>query len=373
MTNAFPLPAALAALDELLARLVEVGASDLHLAEGRIPLARVHGDLVSLDGHPFARSALLALAAHFAVGGRAEEWQARGSVDVGHGIASGERFRINLFRGLGRCGMVARHLDNRFRGVDELGLPADIRNLADLQDGLVLVTGATGSGKSTTLACLMHEINRNYPKHLLTIEDPVEFVHTPIRAAVTHRELHTDVPDFATAVRAALREDPDVILIGELRDLQTRHAAITAAETGHLVFGTLHTADTVGSVERLVGGFPGDEQDAIRYRLSLVLRAVVSQRLVRRSDGKGRVPMVEVLVATNAVSNLIATGRTRQLHAAIESGTELGMQTFDQSLVDLVRAGAVSREDARRLTGDETAFERLLAGRPQRVQGARAA
>lgn len=359
--------AALDALDCLLDRLVAAAASDLHLVEARLPLARIHGELSTLDAALFPATAMAGLVEHFTRGARETEWHQRGSVDVGHSTPSGERFRINVYRALGRCGLVARHLDNRFRTVEDLGLPPDLRHLADLQDGLVLVTGATGSGKSTTLASLIHEINRLYPKHILTIEDPVEFVHSPIRAAITHRELHTDVPDFASAVRASLREDPDVILIGELRDLETMRAAITAAETGHLVFGTLHTADTVGTIERLVGVFPGEEQDAIRYRISLALRAVVSQRLMRRNDGRGRAPLVEILMVTNAVSNLIATGRTKQIYSAIEAGGDLGMQTFDQSLADLVRAGHFEREDARRLARDGQSFDRLIVTRGARA------
>jgi len=353
--------------DALLGRAIAAGASDVHLAAERPPLARVHGDLATLEAKPWPAAAMDSLATHFAHGARAAEWQQRGSLDAGHTTADGERFRVNLFRGLGRAGLVARHLANRFRTMAELGLPDHLRDLADLQDGLVLVTGATGSGKSTTLASLVNEINRLYPRHILTIEDPVEFIHHPIRAAITHRELHTDVPDFASAVRASLREDPDVILIGELRDLETMAAAITAAETGHLVFGTLHTADTVGTVERLVGGFPGDEQDAIRYRLSLALKAVVSQRLVRRADNLGRAPLVEVLVVTNAVSNLIATGRTKQIYSAIEGGGELGMQTFDQSLAAAVRSGALDRDSGRRLARDPQAFDRLLVQRPPTI------
>lgn len=351
------------AFEALLAALIRRHGSDLHLAEGRPPLGRVHGELVTLDTHPWPARWMDALVAQFTAGLREQEWQRNGSVDVGYGSAGGERFRINLLRAMGRRQLVARHLDNRFRGMAELGLPEGLRHLADLQDGLVLVTGATGSGKSTTLAALIHEINRLYPKHILTIEDPVEFVHLPIRAAVTHRELHADVPDFATAVRASLREDPDVILIGELRDLETMRAAITAAETGHLVFGTLHTADTVGSVERLVGGFAGDEQDAIRYRLSLCLRAVVSQRLEKRSDGNGRVPLVEILTVTSAISNLIATGRSKQIYSAIESGADLGMQTFDQSIALAVRGGQLTRERGLQLARDARAVERMLLAR----------
>lgn len=355
----------------LLEQAVASGASDLHLAAGRVPLLRVHGELQALDRPPWPAAAMEALRTRLAHGGRGAEWARNGSLDAGHSTPGGERFRLNLFRGLGREGLVARHLDNRFRTMAQLGLPERLHELSHLRDGLVLITGATGSGKSTTLASLIDTINRRYPYHILTIEDPVEFVHEPARAAVTHRELHTDVPDFASAVRAGLREDPDVILIGELRDLETMGAALTAAETGHLVFSSLHTADTVGTVERLTGVFPGDEQEAIRYRLSLALRAVVSQRLVRRRDGAGRVPLVEILIVTAAVSNLIATGRTKQIYSTIEGGGELGMQTFDQSLADAVRNGLLRTENARAMARDGQAFDKLVARTAVRATGGR--
>lgn len=350
------------AFDRLLGQVLEHRASDLHLMAGEPPIARVHGELRPLAGKPLSTEAMETIRAELVDADREAELAAMGALDLGYSLGD-ERFRVNLFHTLGRLGLVARHLDGRFRDFAQLGLPPTLAGFADLQDGLVLVTGATGSGKSTTLATLIHEINRQHARHVLTVEDPVEFVHTPIRAHITHRELHRDFPDFASAVRSALRQDPDVILIGEMRDLETMRAALTAAETGHLVFGTLHTADTVGTVERLVGGFPGDEQDMARYRLSRCLRAVVSQRLIPRSDGRGRTALVEVLVITNAVSNLIATGRTKQIYSAIEGGAELGMQTFDHSLADAVRGGRVAPEAARHLAQDVAMLERLLAAK----------
>jgi twitching motility protein PilT len=346
-------------LDALLAMVLERQASDLHLMAGQPPIARVHGELRPLDSHPLTPADLERFSALLTAEQGESGLRDHGALDVGYSLG-GERFRVNLFHSMGRLGLVARHLDSRFRGFGELGLPATLAGFADLNDGLVLVTGATGSGKSTTLATLVHEINRQHARHILTVEDPVEFVHAPIRSHITHRELHRDFPDFASAVKSALRQDPDVILIGEMRDLETMRAALTAAETGHLVFGTLHTADTVGTVERLVGGFPGDEQDMVRYRLSRCLRAVVSQRLIPRSNGRGRTALVEVLVVTNAVSNLIATGRTKQIYSAIEGGAELGMQTFDHGLADAVRDGRVAPDAARRLASDPALLERLL-------------
>jgi twitching motility protein PilT len=346
--------------DALLTRLLAHQASDLHLASDVQPMARVHGELVPLDPEPWPQTRLQALQDALAQQeGRQAELLAHGGLDLGYDL-DGERFRVNLLRSLGRPALVARHLDGRFRSFRELGLPEVFARLADVPDGLVLVTGATGAGKSTSLAALVHEINRCHARHILTIEDPVEFVHQPLRSHVTHRGLHLDFPDFASAVRAALRQDPDVILIGEMRDLETMRAALTAAETGHLVLGTLHTADTVGTVERVVGGFPGDEQATVRHRLAHCLRAVVSQRLVPRSDGGGRTALAEVLIVNNAVSNLIATGRSKQIASMIENGCETGMQTFDHSLAAAVGSGRLSLPQARRLANDQPRLTRLL-------------
>lgn len=352
--------AALDAFDALLLSLLQAQASDLHLASDLPPVGRVHGELAVLSQEVWPRARLERL--HQALARREDretELQREGGLDFGHTLGD-ERFRVNLLRSQGRPALVARHLDSRFRSFRELGLPAMLGHLADIQDGLVLVTGATGSGKSTTLAALVHEINRQHARHILTIEDPVEFVHQPIRSHVTHRGLHQDFPDFASAVRSALRQDPDVILVGEMRDLETMRAALTAAETGHLVLGTLHTADTVGTVERVVGGFPGDEQETVRYRLAACLRAVISQRLVLRSDGKGRTALAEVLVVNNAVSNLIATGRSKQIYSMIESGTEQGMQTFDHSLAAAVQSRRLTLEIAQAQARDPMLLARLL-------------
>ncbi len=350
----------LARFNALLARLLDLHASDLHLASDLPPMARINGSLDVLDRVPWPRADLALLQQSLA---RREDREAEllreGGIDLGH-TTGDERFRVNLLTSMGRPALVARHLDGRFRSLRELGLPETLAKLANTHDGLVLITGATGSGKSTSLAALVHEINATHACHILTVEDPVEFVHTPIRAHITHRGLHQDFPDFASAVRAALRQDPDVVLVGEMRDLETMRAAITAAETGHLVLGTLHTADTVGTVERVVGGFPGDEQETVRYRLSKCLRAVISQRLVLRSDGKGRTALAEVLVVNNAVSNLIATGRSKQIFSMIESGSDQGMQTFDHSLADAVQSGRLTQDDARNHARDPLLLARLL-------------
>jgi twitching motility protein PilT len=349
-----------AQFDKLLALAVEHRASDVHLGEGRAPCWRLHGQLAALGAQAWDGAMLAALLDALLKDVQQRDYRHNGTVDLGYTSSAGERFRINVFRSLGRTAIVARHLPAHFASFGELRLPDGIRQLAALTDGLVLVTGITGSGKSTTLATLINEINASAPVHILTIEDPVEFVHRPKQAIVSHRELHTDVPDFAGAVKAALREDPDVILVGELRDNETMRAALTAAETGHLVFSTLHTADAAGAVERFVGAFPGGEQPIVRHRLSLVLRAVVAQQLLPFHGRPGRVAAVEIMQVTPAIANLIASGRTAQIYSAIESGRDLGMQTFDQSLAVLCRDGLIDPGSARLQARDPVNFDRLL-------------
>lgn len=344
----------------LLDSLVEAKASDLHLAEGRSPCWRLHGDLAIMEDRVWSQAMLDELLEVLLSAKQKNDLVEKGTVDLGFSSKTGERFRINVFRSMNRPALVARHLPSKFLSFNELRLPESVRQLASLPDGLVLVTGITGSGKSTTLATIVNEINCSLPVHILTIEDPVEFMHTPNQAIVSHRELYTDVPDFASAVKASLREDPDVVLVGELRDTETMRAALTAAETGHLVFSTLHTADTSGAIERFIGGFPGDEQSVVRHRLALVLKAVVAQQLLPLNGRPGRVAAVEVLQVTPAVANLIASGRTAQIYSAIESGREAGMQTFDQALAGLARDNLIAIDEGRRLARDPSGFERLI-------------
>jgi twitching motility protein PilT len=365
----------------LLEQLPVNGASDLHMSTGRRAHWRAHGELRICDDRHWREADVRSLVAHMLDTPRQALFAETGSADLGYSSPGGFRFRINFFRSLGMPALVARHLPDRFASLAELMLPPGLKELAYLPSGLVLVTGVTGSGKSTTLATLINEINTHMARHILTIEDPVEFVHKSMQSLINHRELGTDTPDFALAVRAAMREDPDVILVGEMRDTETMRAALTAAETGHLVFSTLHTADAVGATERFVGAFPGEEQDLARHRLSLVMKAVVAQQLLPRVDQRGRVPAVEVLRGTTAVANLIATGRTSQLYSAMESGSGLGMQTYDQSLARLARDGLVAVELVRPLARNPDGFDWLMknggdsvsseTGRPGRLGGGR--
>jgi len=345
--------------DELLARCVALDASDVHIGCDGLAVFRVHGNLSRDGGEVVSRQTVEALVEAVMNAQQRDEYRCQRTVDIGYTAPDGERFRVNCYQAMGRPTIAVRHLDQRRLSLGELNLPPRLRDLARLKSGLVLVTGATGSGKSTTLAALLDEINRNRACHILTIEDPVEFVHHDHKSLVHHRELHTDVPGFAAAVRAAMREDPDVIMVGEMRDLETMRAALAAAETGHLVFSTLHTGEAVGSVERLLGSFPGEEQSVARHRIAMSLRAVVAQHLVPRRDGRGRVPAVEVLMVTRAVSNLIETAKTRQIYSLMESGAGEGMQTLDQALAGLLHRGVIEQEAALAACHDPAALERL--------------
>ncbi len=346
--------------DELLAECVALGASDLHLSSNEQVVFRVHGSLQRREGGVLSKQTVEAMANALMTEPQQYEFGSRFTVDLGHSDARGERFRINCYREMGHAAIAVRYLDQQMLSLEKLCLPPQLRQLAYPKSGLVLVTGATGSGKSTTLAALLDEINRNRDCHILTVEDPVEFVHASQKSLVHHRELHTDVPGFADAVRAAMREDPDVIMVGEMRDLETMRAAITAAETGHLVFSTLHTGEAVGSVERLVGSFPGEEQLVARHRIAMTLRAVVAQHLVPKRDGRGRVPAVEILLVNRAVANLIETSKTRQIYSTMESSSGEGMQTLDQALAGLIRKRIISREAALGACHDSSALDRLL-------------
>lgn len=348
-------------LEVLLRTCVELGASDMHLSGGERVRFRVNGLLRANGDGLFASDAVEAMATSIMNEHQRKEFFTRMTADIGYSSSDGERFRVNCFREMGKPAMTVRHLDQRLRSLEELGLPARLRELADLHSGLVLVTGATGSGKSSTLAMLLNEINRTRECHILTVEDPVEFIHTSRRSLVHHREVHTDVPSYAEAVRAAMREDPDVIMVGEMRDLETMQASLTAAETGHLVFSTLHTGEAVGAIERFIGYFSGEEQAVARHRIAMVLRAIVAQRLVIGLDGRKRVPAVELLMVTTAAANLIQTSRTRQLYSMMETGARDGMWTLDQDLARLVKSNKICRETALTYCTNREGFDRLVS------------
>jgi twitching motility protein PilT len=325
-------------------------ASDLHLATGHVPLVRIAGDLTPIPGHEVLKSPdTYALSEVLMNAGQRAALNEHGAADGAVSSPSGARYRYNIFRSHGRRTIVLRRLEDRFRTLQELGLPDELYRLAKLPEGLIVFSGSTGCGKTTTLATLLDKINRERRCHLITIEDPVEYIHDPRLAEVNQRELYTDVPDFNEALVSALREDPDVILVGEVRDLKTIRMVITAAETGHLVFTTVHAGDCVRTIERLVGVFPADEQDGIRRQLALVLRTVVNQQLLPAvtPDGKkGRVAAAEVLTNTPAVANLIVLGKSNLMYTCIETGRDAGMRTMDQDIARLWAQGRITEATA---------------------------
>lgn len=344
-------------VNALLAACAALQASDLHLSPGLPPHVRVEAELNPLPGavalsaedtDAIARTVVNAHAAtHESFEIRLER---KGSIDGAMTSPDGVRFRFNLFVRQKQIGVIFRRLENRFRTLKELGLPESIYNLCDMRDGLVIVSGPTGSGKSTTLAALLDRINRTRTGHVVTIEDPIEYVHKPVRCVISHRQVGIDAPTFNDALVASLRQDPDVILLGEVRDIETFRTAITAAETGHLVFATLHAGDTVSSVERFTSIFPAAEQDSIRRQLALVLRAVVAQHLLPAipCDGKRveRVVASEVLIVNNAVANLIVQGKSGQIVSMMETGQSSGMQLLDQDLARLWVEGRINEAAA---------------------------
>ena len=340
-------------LDQLLHHCVKEDASDLHLTPGLPPHLRLHGELNEIAHAPTITGLqTLRLASELMRRMTGSEVclesaiKARGSIDGAMTSAGDARFRFNIFRRQGEYAIALRRLEDRFRTLAELGIPDSLYAFCQMRDGLVVISGPTGAGKSTTLAALLDHVNRNRTGHIITIEDPVEYIHKRVRCVINQRQVGLDAPSFNDALVASLRQDPDVVLVGEIRDLDTIRTAITAAETGHLVFTTLHAGDCVGSIERLVSVFPSDEQEGIRRQLSLVLRGIVAQHLLPGADGCSRVAATEVLMVTPAVSNLIATSKSSQIYSSIELGTGQGMQTLEQDLARLWATGRITENAA---------------------------
>jgi twitching motility protein PilT len=334
-------------INELLVKLVDRRGSDLHLSAGSPPQVRINGHLQELEGYPRLMPGPLRQMIYGILSSRQkEELEERRELDASHPLPGRGRFRVNVFFQRGSVGAVLRAIPNDIMPPDELGMPPVVSELAGMARGLVLVTGATGSGKSTTLASMIDLINRTRPVHIMTVEDPIEFLHRHNRAIVNQREVGSDTESFSMALKHALRQDPDVILVGELRDLETMATALTAAETGHLVFATLHTQDAPQSVERMIDVFPPHQQQQVRVQLAGTIQGVVTQQLLPTIDGNGRIPAIEVMVATPAIRNLIREGKVHQIRSAIQAGSRHGMQTMDQALAQLVRAGKVSLAQA---------------------------
>jgi twitching motility protein PilT len=331
---------------QLLAFAVKNNASDLHLSSGVPPMIRVDGDVKRINMPALSHKEVHSMVYDIMNDSQRKAYEEYFETDFSFEIPKLARFRVNAFNQNRGAGAVFRNIPSLIQSLDDLVAPKVFRDLCMLPRGLVLVTGPTGSGKSTTLAGMIDYCNVNRPDHILTIEDPIEFVHESKRCLINQREVKRDTLGFSEALRSALREDPDIILVGEMRDLETIRLALTAAETGHLVFGTLHTSSAAKTIDRIVDVFPGDEKDMVRSMLSESLRAVISQTLLKRIGG-GRIAAHEIMIGTPAIRNLIREGKIAQMYSSIQTGGSVGMQTLDQCLADLLSKGVVSKEDAR--------------------------
>lgn len=349
-------------IENLLEEVVKKDASDLHLTVGNEPTIRVDGRLVKIDGYqPLTEKDVEALI--FSIVDEVQKDILVKDKEVDFSFAFGDiaRFRANAFHQKGSLGLALRLIPTKIRTIDELGLPTIVNKFTEIPRGLVLVTGPTGSGKSTTLAAMIDKINTETPVHIITIEDPIEYTHNHKKSIIDQREVHYDTRSFSAALRSALREDPDVVLIGEMRDLETISAAITIAETGHLVLATLHTNNAAQSIDRMIDVFPPYQQQQIRVQLSNILQGVVSQRLIAAIGG-GRVAAAEIMVSTPAVRNIIREGKTHQLDAVIQTSADQGMVSMDKALVNLVKSGRISTEEAASYAIDTAEFQRLMHG-----------
>ena len=352
-------------IDDLLRIATSFGASDLHIKAGAFPVMRVSGELRPVAGaNRLSQDETLDMAFGMMSNRQKQHFKEAFEVDLGYGVSGLGRFRVNVFQQRATIGIVARVIPDRIRNISELGMPPVIEKIADEHRGLILVTGTTGSGKSTTLAAMIDRMNATRNSHIVTIEDPIEFLHRDKKSFVTQREVDVDTRSFAEALRGALRQDPDIILVGEMRDLETIETALTAAETGHLVLSTLHTLDAAETITRIISAFPPYQQKSIRIQLAGLLKAVVSQRLIRSAKGNGRVPAAEILVSTALIRDYIVNEeKTSQIRDAISAGTsQYGMQTFDQSLFYLYQSGLVTLEEALRGSTNPDEFRLRLAG-----------
>jgi twitching motility protein PilT len=355
----------MAKIDAFFNLMDEVGASDLHLASGSQPILRVRGDMERVKFPPLDNDELKTMLYEIAPEFKVKVFEETGDVDFGYEIPGKARYRANFFNQKNGVAAVFRQIPSRVMTADQLGLPAILKKFAGLHKGLVLVTGPTGSGKSTTLAAIVDHANKNRRDHIITVEDPIEFVHESHQCLVNHREVGLHTKSFAAALRGALREDPDIILVGEMRDLETIELALTAAATGHLVFGTLHTPSAAKTIDRVIDVFPSGQQNQIRNTLSEALKGVVAQTLFKRADVKGRVAALEILVVTPAISNLIREAKTFQIPGMLQVGKKYGMQTLDDAIMDFLNKKMISPEDAYSRCIDKTKFRPLLKNPPE--------
>ncbi|WP_291382160.1 PilT/PilU family type 4a pilus ATPase [Demequina sp.] len=343
-----------------LRAMMTVGASDLHLTSGAPPMVRLDGQLAALPGYePLSQDGLQRSLYAMLTQKQREEFEERLELDFSHALVGEARFRVNIYRQRDSVGAAFRMIPYEIKSLDALGIPEAVNAFAALPRGLVLVTGPTGSGKSTTLASLVDLANRSRSAHIMTVEDPIEFLHRHKRSLVNQREVGADTHSFQAALRHVLRQDPDIILIGEMRDLETIQVALTAAETGHLVFATLHTQDAAQTIDRIIDVFPAGQQGQVRTQLATAIQGILCQTLLRRADGPGRAAAVEVLIATPAIRNLIREGKVHQIYTALQAGANLGMQTMDQHLAELVKNGAISYEVGAETCHSVEEFKRL--------------
>jgi twitching motility protein PilT len=350
-------------IQALMDACLERGASDLHLSVGRAPVLRLRGHLVEIEGLPVLAPADIEHMARAILPDRNRaELEAKGTTDFGYAHGDKCRFRVSVLTQKGSRAIVMRLIPHRLLSFEQIGLPDSVRKLLDLHRGLVLVTGPTGSGKTTTLATMIDWINRNRDVHIITIEDPIEYYHKHGKSQVTQREVGTDVPTFAEAMRRALRQDPDVVLLGEMRDLETTSSAISAAETGHLVFGTLHTTGAARTVDRIIDQYPTEQQEQVRSQLAVALVAVISQILIPSADGRGRVAAFEVMISNAAIENHIRKTETFKIPSVMQTSRRQGMQLLDDSLLDLWRSGRIKREDALERAFDRAAMDAKMGG-----------
>jgi len=351
-------------LSQLLRDAVQRGASDLHLGAGTSPHIRLDGRLMPLDGEALDGAAVKNLAYSILTDDQKSSFERDKELDFAFTIEGVSRFRVNVFFQRGFVGAAIRALPFKIMSFEECGLPVNVvQNFCKRQKGLVLVTGATGSGKSTSLASMIDHINKTRDCHIITIEDPIEYVHTNKKSIINQREVGTDTHSFGQGLKHILREDPDVILIGEMRDLETIDSALIIAETGHLVFATLHTSDSAQTINRIIDVFPSRQQDQVRTQLSFVLTGVLSQQLLPRKNAKGRVLAVEVLVANHALKSMIRDSKIHQVYSIIQTGQKDNMQTMNQALLDLCKKGAISEEEALASTTEVQDMERMLRGK----------
>ncbi|HEV7902464.1 MAG TPA: type IV pilus twitching motility protein PilT [Pyrinomonadaceae bacterium] len=352
-------------IDDLLRGATACGASDLHIKAGSFPVMRVDGELKPItNAARLTQDDTLDMAFSMMSNRQKQRFKEVSEVDIAYGLSGVGRFRANVFQQRGTVSMVLRVIPDKVRTMSDLGLPPTVEQIGNEQRGLILVTGATGSGKSSTLAALIDYINSTRGGHIVTIEDPIEFLHRDKKSFISQREVDVDTRSFAEALRGALRQDPDVILVGEMRDHETIETALTAAETGHLVLSTLHTLDATETVTRIVSSFPPHQQKSVRLQLAGILRAVISMRLVRASNGVGRVPAAEIMISTGTIRDYIANEeKTPLIRDAIAAGTsQYGMQTFDQSLFNLFQSGLITLEEALRGASNPDEFRMRVSG-----------